>query len=242
MLLRKFDESERNRQRVEPMVQITPLETLSFTPTASYIFDDYLNSSLGLQSVETWTVGVDIGWSPREWLSFSIGYEYEFMESRQQSQSREQSGTTIFDFPDFTWTSKNVDRIQTVYAGIRATLMPKVLEWTVDLAYSTANGQVNTSNPTTPTSGTLAQRTNATAKPFPAADDSLIRLGTAIRYAFAKRWTATVAYAFEKFDGTDFKTDGLNPFVPGVTSIWLGSDARDYTAQYVTLSLSYRFD
>ena len=241
-LLRKFDEADRDRQRIDLMLQFTPLDTLTISPIGGYRYDDYIDSSLGLQSVETWTAGLDIGWSPREWLSFSIGYEYESLESRQQSRSREQTGTTVFDFTDFTWTSKNVDRIQTVYAGIRTTLIPKVLDWTVDLAYSSANGQVNTSNPTTPTSGTLAQRTNATAKPFPAADDSLIRLGTAIRYAFAKRWTATVAYAFEKFDGTDFKTDGLNPFVPGNTSIWLGSDARDYTAQYVTLGLSYRFE
>ncbi|HWC03854.1 MAG TPA: MtrB/PioB family decaheme-associated outer membrane protein [Methylomirabilota bacterium] len=242
VLLRKFDEGDRDRQRVDLMLQFTPIETLTISPIGGYRYDDYINSPLGLQKVETWTAGLDIGWSPSEWLSFSIGYEYEFVESRQQSRSREQTGTTIFDFADFTWTSKNVDRIQTVYAGIRATLIPKVLDWTVDLAYSSANGQVNTSNPTKPTSGTLAQQTSATAKPFPSADDSLIRLGTAIRYAFAKRWTATLAYAFEKFEGTDFRTDGLNPFVPGVTSIWLGSDARDYTAQYVTLGLSYRFD
>jgi MtrB/PioB family decaheme-associated outer membrane protein len=241
-LLRKFDEGNRNRQRVDLMLQFTPLETLTITPIGAYRHDDYIDSSLGLQKAETWTVGLDIGWSPREWLSFSVGYEYEFGKTRQQSRSREQSGTQIFDFPDFTWTSKNVDRIQTVFAGLRAALIPNVLDWTVDLAYQTANGQVNTTNPTRPTSGTSAQRTSATAKPFPASDESLLRIGTAIRYTFWKGWTATAAYAFERFSGTNFRTDGLNPFVPGVTSIFLGSDARDYTAQYVTLSLSYQFD
>ena len=242
LLLRKFDEGDRNRQRVDLMLQFTPIETMTISPIAGYRYDDYINSALGLQSAETWTVGLDIGWSPTEWLSFSVGYEYEFGETHQQSRSREQTGAQIFDFSDFTWTSKNVDRIQTVFAGIRATLIPKVLEWTVDFAYSNANGQVNTTNPVKPTSGTLAQQTNATAKPFPASDETLIRLGTAIRYALGKGWSATAAYAFEKFTGTNFRTDGLNPFVPGNTSIWLGSDARDYTAQYVTLGLSYQFD
>ena len=240
-LLRKFDEANRNRQRIDLMLQFTPLETLTISPIGGYRYDDYPDSSLGLQNAETWTLGIDVGWSPIEWLSFSAGYEYEFGKTHQQSRSREQTGTTIFDFPDFTWTSENVDRIQTVYAGIRATLIPKLLEWTLGFAYQTANGQVNTSNPVKPTSGTAAQDANATAKPFPATDESLIRLGTAIRYAFWKGWAATVAYSFEKFTGTNFRTDGLNPFVPGNTSIWLGSDARDYTAQYVTLSLSYQF-
>ena len=242
LLLRKFDEANRNRQRIDLMLQFTPIETLTISPIGGYRYDDYPDSALGLQSAETWSLGIDIGWSPVPWLSFSAGYEYEFGKTHQQSRSREQTGTTIFDFPDFTWTSENVDRIQTVYAGIRATFIPKVLEWTLGLAYQTANGQVNTSNPVKPTSGTAAQDANATAKPIPATDESLIRLGTALRYALGKGWTATVAYAFEKFTGTNFRTDGLNPFVPGNTSIWLGSDARDYTAQYVTLSLGYQFN
>jgi MtrB/PioB family decaheme-associated outer membrane protein len=241
LLLRKFDEGNRNRQRIDLMLQFTPLDTLTISPTGSYRYDDYPDSTLGLQNGKTWTLGIDIGWSPFQWLSFAVGYEYEYGKTHQQSRSREQTGTTIFDFSDFTWTSENIDRIQTVHAGFRATLIPKVLEWTLDLAYSDANGEVNTSNPTKPKSGTPAQRTSAMAKPFPGADDSLIRLGTAIRYTLPKGWAATVAYAFEKFTGTDFRTDGLNPFVPGNTSIWLGSDARNYTAQYVTLTLSYQF-
>ena len=41
VLLRKFDEAERNRQQVDLFLQITPLETLTITPTASYMFDNY---------------------------------------------------------------------------------------------------------------------------------------------------------------------------------------------------------
>jgi MtrB/PioB family decaheme-associated outer membrane protein len=242
LLLRKFDEGNRDRHRLDLMLQFTPIETLTISPIGGYRHDDYPDSTLGLKNAETWSLGIDIGWSPLPWLSLSVGYEYEQGKTRQQSRSREQSGTTIFDFPDFTWTSENVDRIQTVYAGIRATLIPKALEWTVDVAYSNANGQVNTSNPVKPTSGTAAQRASATAQPFPASDETLIRVGTAFRYAFGKGWAATVAYAFEKFTGNNFRTDGLNPFVPGNNSIWLGSDARNYTAQYLTLRLSYQFD
>jgi hypothetical protein len=39
----------------------------------------------------------------------------------------------------------------------------------------------------------------------------------------------------------DFRTDNLNPFVPGVTSIWLGNDIKDYTAHIILVALTYRF-
>jgi hypothetical protein len=36
------------------------------------------------------------------------------------------------------------------------------------------------------------------------------------------------------------RTDALNPFVPGVSSPWLGNDIRDYTA-HIGVTLGYRF-
>ena len=46
---------------------------------------------------------------------------------------------------------------------------------------------------------------------------------------------------FEVFDQADFRTDGLNPFVPGLTSIYLGNDLKDYTAHIVSMAIGYRF-
>ena len=48
-LLRKLDEADRDRQRVDLMVELTPVETLSATLSGSYRNDDYYNSTLGLQ-------------------------------------------------------------------------------------------------------------------------------------------------------------------------------------------------
>lgn len=50
-----------------------------------------------------------------------------------------------------------------------------------------------------------------------------------------------MGYAFEMFEKTDWRTDTLNPFIPGVSSIWLGNDLRNYTAQMIGATLAYRF-
>lgn len=38
-----------------------------------------------------------------------------------------------------------------------------------------------------------------------------------------------------------WQTDTLNPFIPGVTSIWLGNDLRNYTANTIYPTLAYTF-
>jgi MtrB/PioB family decaheme-associated outer membrane protein len=241
VLLRKFDEADRDRQRVDLLLQFTPTEALSFSPTFGYRYDDYYDSALGLQSAEAWSAGFDLGWAPAPWISMALGYVYERIDQQQRSRNREVSGTTVIDPPDFDWITNNVDTVHTIYAGLRATLIPKVLDWVLNLSYSKATGEVDTRNPLPVTSGNATQRSNATAKPFPDFKDALFRLDTGFRYTFLKNWTAKLAYVFETFDQTDFRTDTLNPFIPGQNSIWLGNDLKDYTAHIIVLALSYRF-
>jgi MtrB/PioB family decaheme-associated outer membrane protein len=241
VLLRKFDEADRDRQRIDLFLQVTPIENLSVTPIASYWFDDYYNSTLGLQEAESYSAGVDVGWTPLPWLWVGVGYVYDRIDYQQRSRSREVVGTDTLDFPDFDWVSNNVDTFHTAHAGLRATLIPNVLDWLVDLSNSFGRSQIKTRNPITPTSGSSSQNANATAKPFPDLDNELFRVGTAFRYRFLKNWYARLGYFFEMFNEVNFRTDTLAPFNPGVTSIYLGNDLRDYTAHIVTMAIGYTF-
>jgi MtrB/PioB family decaheme-associated outer membrane protein len=241
VLLRKYDEADRDRQRIDLLLQFMPTDVVTVSPTFSYRNDDYYNSALGLQNAEAWTAGIDGSWSPFEWLAVSAGYTYEKIDQKQRSRNREVSGTSVIDPPDFDWISSSVDTIHTVYAGVRATLIPKVLDWVANVAYSHATGETNTSNPVTPTSGNASQRSNATAKPMPDFKDSLLHFDTGFRYFFLKNWVARLGYMYEKWIGDDFRTDTLNPFMPGTTSIFQGNDLKDYTAHIFVLSLAYRF-
>ena len=47
--------STRDRQRVALFLQFTPTDVISITPTVSYWYDDYYNSTLGLQNAENWS-------------------------------------------------------------------------------------------------------------------------------------------------------------------------------------------
>lgn len=241
LLLRKFDEAERDRQQVELLLHFTPVDTLTISPIGRYRWDDYVDSILGLQREESWAVGFDVGWTPTPRLSMSLSYLHERIERRMRSRSRIVVGGVVGDFPDYDWVSNMSDTVDTITASVRTTLIPSKLEWLTSASYAFALGRIDNSNPVAPTSGTDAQNLTATAKPFPAFQDELFRLETALRYHFAKSWTATLGYAYEMFQKNDWRTDQLNPFVPGISSIWLGNNARNYDAHLMTMTVGYRF-
>ena len=199
-------------------------------------FTIFRDGTLGLQKAETWSAGVDVAWRPLEWLPLFVGYLYESSNYKQASRSRDPD----VDFADFTWVSKNLDTTSTFYAGFRAALIPNTLDWNVRLSYSLGRGEIDTSNPTPPTSGSSSQQSNATAKPFPDQRNDLFRVQSDLRYIW-KSWVVTLTYLFEKWDQANFHTDGLVPFVGDVSSIWLGNSPQDYTAHILALTVGYRF-
>jgi MtrB/PioB family decaheme-associated outer membrane protein len=240
-LLRKYDEAERDRQRADLLVQIMPLETLTFTPALGYRADDYLNSRLGLQHAITWSAGADLTWAPVKWLSFATGYMRELIWQKMESRSRPVTGSTVGDFVDFNWLSNTTDTVDTFHASATAGLIPKKLDLKFGGAYSYALGRVENRNPIGPASGTAAQNETARAKPMPAFEDSLLRIDVALRYHFAEVWTASLNYAYERFRKQDWRTDTLNPFQPGLSSIFLGNDLKNYDAHIVGITVGYAF-
>ena len=241
VLLRKFDEGERNRHRIDALLNIMPHDSVTLTPIFSYREDDYIESRLGLQKETAWSAGMDASWAPTERFSISAGYVHEKIDAQQRSRSRPVTGTTTFDFVDFDWVSKNVDVVDTIHAGVRASIIPKMLEWTTGASYSYALGSMDTYNPVDPNSGTAAQIATAKVRPIPSFEDSLLRVETALKYTFLKSWTAALRYTFEQFEKQDWRTDQLTPTTPTASSVWLGADLKDYSAHIIALTVGYRF-
>jgi MtrB/PioB family decaheme-associated outer membrane protein len=236
-LARKFDEGERDRQRVDLLLQLSPIDTLSITPTGSWRFDDYIRSAFGLQEETSWSAGIDLSWTPVERLSFSAGYMHELADRKLRARSNPMN-------INWDWISVIDDTVDTFHVGGKATLIPGLLDWTFGANYSTSFGSIETRNPTANLPGpplTLA----AMAKRMPDFSDQLVRLDTALRYHFAKSWTASLFYAFEQFRKKSWQTDNWLPFDPilaGTTgSIWLGNDAKSYDAHIMGVTLAYTF-
>jgi MtrB/PioB family decaheme-associated outer membrane protein len=244
VLMRKYDQAERDRQRVDLSLTFTPTESITVTPVVGYRYDDYIMSELGLQEEEAWSAGMDLNVTPSPWVSFSAGYMHERINQTQRNRQRPSlAGGATGDFKDYEWVSNNVDTVQTAHATARGTILPRTLDWSLGAVWSYALGSTDTNNPVDPQSNTAANNATARAKPLPEFEDQLFRLEASLKYHLNRAWTATLGYAWESWEKHDWRTDGLNPFVglTGVTSIWLGGDLKNYDAHIVGMSMTYRF-
>jgi MtrB/PioB family decaheme-associated outer membrane protein len=242
--LRKFDMAERRRHRIEAIVNLIPAETLTVSPTFSYFTDDYPRTTHGVRDNTGWSAGFDFSWSPIAYAALSGGYLHERGEQTMRGRNR----NTGQDFPQWDWLSEIADRSDTVYLDLTVSLLPNVLEWRIGANYQTATTGLDTANLGlfTAVPATAAQIEAARAKPAPAMSEQLWRLETALRYRFARAWTATVGYAFESFERSDWHTNQLIPWVPQTgqtagTPTYLGAKYDNYAAHLVGLTLGYRF-
>ena len=267
-LLRKFDEADRTRDRVEILASFTPIEVLNFTTTYSLIRDDFNKSTLGLQASRGWSLGGDLTYSPFQWLSFFVNYMREEFNYDQLSRSRPvisnvSTATTpaagcsftnptapvsnvVCDFSDFNWRSLNRDKVDTYGVGADVSLIPKRLNFRLTYSFSDADTIINSFNPVTPTSGTAAQQATATAVRYPLSNTNLHTLIAALRYNLTKNWSLKGEYRFEQFREKDWATDQIGQTgltnLPPTTDTFLGARfLQNYDAHIGAFTLRYQF-
>jgi hypothetical protein len=189
-----------------------------------------------------WTAGIDASWGLHERVTINGGYMHEQYFKRMDSRSRPVVNNVGLDITSFDWASSITDTFDTVYLGIKFAIIPRVLDVAFNGSYAYALGRIDNRNPSGPPTGsTAANNATATVKPFPAFEDEFLRLEAVVAYHFLKNWTAKLGYVFESFNRHDWRTDQLNPFMPGVSAVFLGDDTKGYTAHILAGSIGFRF-
>src|SRR5438046_1844457 len=127
-----------------------------------------------------------------DWSSDVCSSDLMYEQNFQKMRSRARTPTDDSSVND--WLSDLQDTVQTVYAGVKASLIPKVLELKINGNYSSAVGTIETRN----TSGVTPTIASARAQRLPAFEDTVLRLETSLRYSFLKSWAANLGYIFER--------------------------------------------
>jgi hypothetical protein len=247
--LRKFNEADRDRQKADLMVQITPIDQLSITPSVGYKFDNYVASGmqhngntvnlqqLGLQQAVSWSAGIDLNWTPSDRFSFATGYVHESIFQKQRQTLRDPIN------PSLDWISDSTDTVETVHGAIKATLIPHKVDLLLNGSFSYALGRVQQYSPNA-TGSTVynANLPNSLAARWPAFEDTYARLEAALQYHLTRSLTAKLFYAYEIFTKSNWQTDTLTPSLAGVPAVFLGQDWKNYSAQILGATLRYKFE
>ena len=249
--MRKFNEADRNRQAVNLLVQLTPTDRLSFSPTASYKFDDFIASgmqqngntpqrvTMGVQQVVGWNAGMDASWVPTDRISFTVGYMHESNFQKQRSSVRNPLDASL------DWISNSTDTNDTFHASMKANILPQKLDFLFNGSYTYSLSRVEQYSPNATGSALYASTPNAVTYRWPAFEDAYARLEAALQYHFTKSLTGKLFYVYESFTKHDWQTDTSQPFLgAGVsgTPIFLGNDQKNYWAQILGVTLKYKFE
>jgi hypothetical protein len=138
----------------------------------------------------------------------------------------------------YDWVANNRDLITTYGLDFKATLVPKRFEVGGSLDASRARMNLLAKNPQTPTGGTTAQNTSATAVDFPQVKQTFSPSTAYVRYLFSDDWAFSVNFYQERFDQTDFRTDALQPAIG--SDVYLANDFLNYNAKYLTFTFAFR--
>jgi hypothetical protein len=241
---RRFDLSDRDRQRTTLIATVTPLAVLDVSLNLRIADDKFPNSLYGTQRDKSIQHDADIAWAATPWLSLSAGYSVEDASNILNMRSRTGAvGSVTDDNPTYRWTNTNNDRNTTAYVGVSAMLIPDKLILTAGYSDIDAHFFVNNVNPITPSGGTAAQNLTATAENWPEVSQNLKPIALALSYRYSPEWAITARFASEQYVNTDFRTSPplFAPFIgqTGTLPGSIGTVAGSNTGQYHFLGNAY---
>lgn len=236
---RKFDESDRTRDKGDVLVQINPFDTLTLSGSFFAQQDKYFNSSFGLENSKAFGWSGDISWAPIERVSISAGYAHDEYQSREVSCRI--SGVCN---PLDVFFVRPRDILDSVQAGVDLVVIPSRLD--MSFGYRFSFGRSRQSVFGVPGGAAAGDPTVV-----PTTENKLHVFNVVTRYFLTPKWTLKLGYQYERYTEKDFTTDGVGPSLAGSSnavlaaadarSIILGSLHGPYEAHIVAFSVAYKF-
>jgi MtrB/PioB family decaheme-associated outer membrane protein len=238
---RKFDQADRTRDRGDILLQITPIDTLTLSGSFFGQDDNYFNSAYGLQEAQAFGWSADVSWAPTQRVSLYAGYGHDEYQSQEQSCNISVAPPTPCNPLDTFFVTPR-DILDTVRAGVNFIVIPQRLD--LDLGYSWSFGRSKFTLAGVPGGA-------AAGEPTPVDDitNELHIIHVVARLFLTPNWTLKVGYQYERYNETDFTTDGIPPALAALPvlsaadarSIILGAQHPPYDAHIFAFSIGYKF-
>jgi len=234
-LLRKYYLANLHRDKIGAIATLLPREDLAVTLTLNWWNDKYYATVLGLTSAEHQSPGVDLAYTPNDWLSIYSFYSYE----RTVTDSSGWEFTNVQQSLDPTrrWSSKESVYTHTAGVGFNADIIPDRLGLGVDYVFAKSRGKIDTVRAP---GATLAAPT-----PFPDLISEQHNVSLHADYRFTDQLSMRVGYLYQYLATNDWAYDNLDPTSITCSAnacvIGTGQESPHYTGNVVSWSMLYKF-
>ena len=244
-LVRKSYLANRDRDKLNLILTLLPVETLNFTFNFNYINDDYDDSDLGVTQTEYWSPGIDISYTPIDRLTTYAFYNYAYSKNQQNGLAWVgfgQGGVPPIDQtldPGRRWNSEDKDTTNTAGVGFNFRVLPGRIDFGTDYLYARSKGETDIGlGPTLRAFAPVA---------FPYADNIAEQHNVSVRvdYHFTDSLTMRLGYLFANFKQSDWALDGVTAvgITPSANGAVIGTGRRSegYDNHVVAWSMTYTF-
>lgn len=248
--LRKYDQANRERDRIQFLATVYPIEPLTLTGSVIYGKDDFKDSPFGLLDDKHQIYAIDADYALTDRLNLYAFYSYEKFKNRQKARQWTPGaiGDPFSTEPGLesnsNWDAENEDKVDTFGGGVRIAVVPKKLDLDLSYIYSKANGKILLSSPV----GTAANDTNPfDPQDFTAVDDTKLQtLHAKVKYRIRKGLSIALGYMWEKFTIDDFNNTGFANIPTTSTGAYngallMGTLWKGYSVNVIYTKLTYSF-
>ena len=265
--LRRFDVSNRNRQKVDAQMDFAVNSFLTITPNAGLRWDDYpdpVGNMQGVSSDHSWNAGVELGAAIGPQVKLMAAYNYEDRRLNMAGGNGNSGGALdpAFNCPDdltnttnppaCTWLNSTEQRYHTFLLASDWKVVPDKFDLRLEGLYTKASE----SNQLTPCAATGADACNGFGtNPFPEAHANLMRFNAVGKYyvdpdlvqrlGLTGAVTVKMRYTWERNRVDNYAINNMTPYVAtpdgqlegGNRALFMAATNPNYTAQTVALSV-----
>lgn len=243
--LRQYDISDRNQNRFNAIVQITPVSQFSVNASAGIGSQEYPGTSFGLRNNDNHVYSVGFDFVPSDSVSLGASYGYEKYTALQASRTANplpantvaflNDPTQQFNDPRRDWTDDSADRVRTITASMD---LLKVLRKTdIKFAYDYSRAE------STYTYGLAANTVIPALLQLTPVVNELQRGTIDGRYFVSRRLAVGLVYWYDKYRVDDFALGPVASLAQPATAtpalMMLGYFYRPYTANSVMGRITY---
>ena len=234
--LRKFNQTDRERDQFRFRADLTPSALFSAAFVSSWSDDDYNDADnlFGLQKSEVYMWSVDAGLHPGNGVSITAFYTVEEYDSEQSSRSWNSRTPGSEDDPDRNWFANSEDDVTTWNLALSYERAGEEsgggLEFGIDFTKSDVESDIN-----------VFGNARISATPLPTLVSEMSSWSVFGTYQINDQSAVRLSYEKQDLNTRDFSLDNVP--VDGPSNVLLlGRSAPNYDLSLLMLSYVHRYD